>query len=227
MGDGSRTEISKPSKTKEGGTTHKPNKHEKPRRNGDGASRSAGHPGGMKSGDDTGDPRSQVESLPAGSPEHDEEIERLRRDLEQEKDRSLRLLADIDNIRRRAARDNEIARLAGQRAALLSTLPVLDALNRALEAGSTDRDFYKGVADTRGVFAAALREAGAEPIETIGRPFDPEVHEAVSTVPMDDVAPGTIVEEARPGWRLGGELLRPAQVVVASASDEGRGEPWR
>jgi molecular chaperone GrpE len=93
---------------------------------------------------------------------------------------------------------------------------VLDALEHALAAGSTDPDFYEGVAATHRLFVSALREAGAAPIESAGRPFDPQVHEAVATVPARGVAPGTVAREVRRGWRLGNELLRPAQVVVAA-----------
>ena len=93
---------------------------------------------------------------------------------------------------------------------------MLDTLERALAAGSTDPDFYEGVAATHRLFVRALREAGAEPIESVGQPFDPNVHEAVATVPANGRKPGTVAREVRRGWRLGDELLRPAQVVVAT-----------
>jgi molecular chaperone GrpE len=131
------------------------------------------------------------------------EVERLQQALEGERERNLRLLADFENFRRRVGREIESARGDARRAALRPLLPVLDTLERGL----------------------ALREAGAEPIESIGRPFDPEVHEAFGTVPSEDVEPGTIVREVRGGWRLPDGLLRPAQVVVA-ASEEPAGR-WR
>ena len=141
-------------------------------------------------------------------------------------DRHLRLLAEFDNYRRRTAKEHEAARREGRRAALLPLLPVLDSLERALAAGSTDRDFYDGVAATHRLFLAALREAGAEPIESVGQPFDPNLHEAVAAVPADgEVAPGTVAREVRRGWRLGDELLRPAQVVVATAEEPA--DRWR
>lgn len=154
-----------------------------------------------------------------------DEVERLRRALDEEQQRNLRLLAEFDNFRRRTAREHEAARRDGRRAALLPLLPVLDALERALAAGSTDPDFYEGVAATRRLFIAALREAGAEPVESVGRPFDPNLHEAVATVPSDAVAPGTVAREVRRGWRLGDELLRPAQVAVATAPEPA--DRWR
>jgi molecular chaperone GrpE len=62
-------------------------------------------------------------------------------------------------------------------------------------------------------------------METVGRPFDPNVHEAVATVPSDGRAPGTVAREVRRGWRLGDSLLRPAQVVVVAPRETA--DQWR
>ncbi len=163
------------------------------------------------------------------SPDHDRvagaEVQSLRQALEEEQQRTLRLLADFENFRRRVAREQEAARHDGRRAALMPLLPVLDSLERALAAGSTDPEFYEGVAATHRLFLAALREAGAEAIDSVNWPFDPKVHEAVATVPSDGVEPGTVAREVRRGWRLGDEVLRPAQVVVATAREPD--DPWR
>src|SRR5690242_3023245 len=97
----------------------------------------------------------------------------LRRALDQERERALRLLADFENYRRRVARERETAQLEGRREALLPVLPVVDTLERALKAGSTDLAFLDGVAATHAMLLAALRTAGAEPIEAVGRRFDP------------------------------------------------------
>jgi molecular chaperone GrpE len=155
-------------------------------------------------GSDTGDPFAPAE-----------EVERLRRALAEAEQRTIRLRADFENLRRRGLRAQETARREGRRAALLPLLAVLDALERALAAGSSDDAFYAGVAATHRLFLNALHEAGAEPIETVGRPFDPMIHEAVAPTTLDGVEPGTVAREVRRGWRLGDELLRPAQVVVA------------
>jgi molecular chaperone GrpE len=153
-----------------------------------------------------------------------DEVERLRRELDEQRQGQLRLLADFENFRRRAGRDQEAARREGARSALLPLLSVLDTLERALAAGSIDPDFYEGVAATHRLFVNALREAGADPVPSVGRPFDPQVHEAVATVAPDGVPPGTVAREVRRGWRLGDELLRPAQVVVAKSPEaDGRG----
>jgi hypothetical protein len=115
--------------------------------------------------------------------------------------------------------DLDLTGREGRRAALLPLLPVLDTLERALAMGSSDPDFDEGVSATHRLFVGALHEAGAEPVESVGRPFDPKLHEAVTTVPSDGVPPGTVVRELRRGWRLGDELLRPAQVVVATSPE--------
>jgi molecular chaperone GrpE len=97
---------------------------------------------------------------------------------------------------------------------------VLDDFERALAAGSTDRGFYEGTVGIHRLFVAALREAGVEPIEAVGRPFDPTVHEAVATILGDAADVGLVARETRRGWRLGGELLRPARVVVTIAPSD-------
>ena len=147
-----------------------------------------------------------------------EEVERLRRSVREQEDRHLRLRADFENLRRRAARDNDRARDEARRAALLPLLGVLDTLERALAAGSADPSFYEGVVATHRLFLNALREAGAEPVcASTGERFDPTVHEAVATEPSSEDDAGIVLREVRRGWRLGtGPLLRPAQVVVGA-----------
>jgi molecular chaperone GrpE len=154
-----------------------------------------------------------------------DDVEALRRELDEERQRGLRLLAEFDTFRRRQAREHDAARDSGRRDALLPLLPVLETLDHALAAGSSDRTFYAGVEATRRMLIQALREAGAEPVESVGRPMDPRVHEVVATVPSDEFEPGTVVREVRRGWKLGDDLLRPAQVEVAAATE--RAEPWR
>jgi molecular chaperone GrpE len=151
----------------------------------------------------------------------DDERASLRRALAEEQERALRLLADFDRFKRRVAREQETVRLEGRRGSLLPMLTVLDTLERALEVGSSDPVFYDGVVATHRQLLEALREAGAEPVATVGQAFDPSVHEAVATVRIEGVKPGIVAREARRGWLVGSQLLRPAQVVVvASAQDD-------
>ena len=154
-----------------------------------------------------------------------DDVEELRRSVREQQDRYLRLLADFENFRRRMAREQEGARHAGRRDAVLPLLPALDTLERALAAGSTDAPFYEGVVATYRLFLDALRDLGIEPVESQGQRFDPGLHEAVATIASADVEPGTVTREIRRGWRFGHELLRPAQVVVAARPEVP--EPWR
>ena len=154
-----------------------------------------------------------------------EDVEELRRTLGEQQDAYVRLLADFENFRRRVGRERAGARHEGRRDALLPLLPALDTLERALAAGSTDTPFYDGVVATHRLFIDALRELGVEPIQAEGQSFDPNQHEAVATVPADDVEPGTVTREVRRGWRFGHELLRPAQVIVAARPEVA--ESWR
>jgi molecular chaperone GrpE len=147
------------------------------------------------------------------------EVQRVRQALDDCERRHRGLLGDFDRVRRRTAQEQEAARRDGRRAALLPLLEVLDTLERALAAGSTDRSFYEGVAATHRLFLVGLREAGAEPIETVGRRFDPTMHEAIATAAANGVEPDTVVREARRGWRIGDDLLRAAQVVVAAPAE--------
>ncbi len=147
-----------------------------------------------------------------------DEVERLRRELAASEDRALRLRADFENYRRRVARERDSATHEGRRDAVRAVLPVLDALDRAIAGGSTDRALLEGIVATRTLLLGALRECGAEPIEALGKRFDPTIHEAVGTAPASPGAePGTVVHEVRSGWRLG-DVLRPTQVIVSTAA---------
>jgi hypothetical protein len=116
----------------------------------------------------------------------------------------------------------EISQPEGRRAALRSILPVLDALERALAAGSSDLSFLEGVDSTYRLFLSALAEAGAQPIPALGRPFDPLLHEAVSYETTRDCPPNTVAREVRRGWRLGDEIIRPSAVVVGMGATDSR-----
>lgn len=141
-----------------------------------------------------------------------------RSELEEWRDRALRLQADMDNYRRRQRRlaqdeiQNERERLLGR------FLPVLDDLERALE--SPVRDAYglrHGVELTHRVATQMLQKEGLERIEASGHTFDPAWHEAVATVPRNGTKAdlNTVVEVMEHGYRIGERLLRPAKVVVA------------
>jgi molecular chaperone GrpE len=152
-------------------------------------------------------------------------LERRVAELEQavgeERQGRLRALADFENYRKRTEREAGSARRAGRRDVLLPLLDILDNLERALAAGSTDLAFMRGVEATREQIRRTLKDLGAEPIPGVGTPFDPRIHEAVGTVPAAAQPPDTVVAEVRRGFLLDGEVLRPSQVLVASSGSGG------
>ena len=145
------------------------------------------------------------------------ELEQARADEHQSR---LRALADLENYRRRTEREAGGARRAGQREVLLPLLEVRDNLERALVAGSTDAVFLRGVEAISEQLRRIVTTLGAVPIPGVGTVFDPRLHEAVGTVPATDYPPDTVVTEIRQGFLLGGEVLRPAKVMVAQSTPE-------
>ena len=133
-------------------------------------------------------------------------------------DRLLRALADLDNLRKRVARDLERERLETHRRILGDWLEVADSADRALAAfGTRTGDpLAAGLAALGEQIEDVLRRQGVARVGAVGEPFDPESHEAVGTTAAPGVAPGTVAAVVRPGYALDGRLLRPAQVIVAS-----------
>ena len=129
---------------------------------------------------------------------------------------ALRLQADMDNYRKRQARRADEAIGAERERLLRLIIPVVDNLARALsQDGRGDEALRQGIELTYREVMRLLESEGVAPIEVIGRPFDPELHEAVATA-MTDAKAGTVVKELERGYVLGEKLLRPARVVVAA-----------
>jgi len=145
------------------------------------------------------------------------------KELEELQDRYLRLAAELDNYRKRVARERaELIRTAHE-GLLLEFLPVLDNLERALaaarsSAGSSraSEALIEGVEITLRLFRGVLEKAGVREIETVGREFDPVVHHAVEQVRVTEVPENTVVEEVLRGYVLDQKVLRPALVKVST-----------
>jgi molecular chaperone GrpE len=141
-------------------------------------------------------------------------------ELEQERDEYLdalqRLKAEFDNYRKRTAREHEAMSARANEALLKELLPILDDLERALEAAEEHEEakLEEGVRLVYRALAEAARRHGLEEIETNGA-FDPHVHEALLTQPGDEAVPGSVLQVLQKGYRLGDRVLRPARVVVA------------
>ncbi|TPV93091.1 MAG: nucleotide exchange factor GrpE [Myxococcales bacterium FL481] len=145
-------------------------------------------------------------------------IEELTRDNEGLRDKWLRAVADHENFKKRTKRELEDATQRAVQELLSSFLPVADNLERALEAaGKNEDEFVKGVRMVASEFYAALAKHEIVPVEAVGKPFDPSVHDALQQIDSPDHAPGTVVLEFERGYLRAGRLLRPARVVVAGA----------
>ena len=137
------------------------------------------------------------------------------------KDLYLRAAAETDNIRKRARRDVEAAQARGVGRLARELLPSLDNLDRALahaEAEEADAEHHltKGIRLVQQELLAALTRVGIEPYSPEGEAFDPHQHEALSQMPVEGTATGTIVQVYQPGYRYKDEVLRAAKVVVAA-----------
>ena len=169
-----------------------------------------------------------TEREPGGSPVEEpsageEAAEREVDDPAQLKNRLAYLAAEFDNYRKRAAREKAAIVSYGNERLLLAILPFLDNLERAISqseaAGGSDA-LLEGVRMTYGQILSELSRFGLEPIPAVGKPFDPNLHEAIARVAWEGKSEGTVLAESRKGYLLNGRLLRPAQVTVAHGTDE-------
>ena len=131
----------------------------------------------------------------------------------------LRLAAELDNYRKRAAREVESARQYGAERLAAALLPALDSLELGLQAAATAdaATLAEGERATLRLLLKALEACGVTGLDPVGEPFDPERHEALTMQPSPDAAPNTVLAVVQKGYVLNGRLLRPARVVVASA----------
>jgi molecular chaperone GrpE len=163
------------------------------------------------------DQESHAASEPGGAPD---ELEELRRERDALQDRLLRTAAEFDNYRKRVERDRRELADSAAVEALVDVLPIVDNLERALQApsGSDAAGLRKGVELIHRQMLDLLRKRGAKPIEALGADFDPNIHQAVVHEPSDQHREGEVMEELQRGYRLGERLLRPAMVKVAKTS---------
>ena len=143
--------------------------------------------------------------------------EMLQAKVEENWDKYLRVAADLENLRKRAARDEENARRRGLEQLAQALLPVRDSLEAGV-ATSEQADIealLDGKRATLRLLDNALTAVGILELDPIGEPFDPEEHEAITMQPSDEVEANTILEVIQKGYQLHGRLLRPARVIVA------------
>lgn len=163
------------------------------------------------------EPEASAEAAGAGDP-----LESLRRERDEAQDKWLRAMAEMDNLRKRTRREVADARRFAQADALRGFLDVLDNLERALQSTAAAADtggpdpFRDGIELIRQKFRSVLLDQGVTLIEALGLHLDPLVHEAVGQLPREGAEPGTIIEVAQAGYRLGELVLRPARVIICA-----------
>jgi molecular chaperone GrpE len=135
--------------------------------------------------------------------------------LREEHERLLRAAADLDNFKKRAARERDEIQRFGVEKLVKDLLPVVDNLDRALAAAAPDDPLATGVRLVRSALEQALAKHGVVGFSAMGARFDPAVHEALMQVPTAEQAPGTVVLEHARGFKLNDRLVRPAMVGVA------------
>ncbi|MDN3351986.1 nucleotide exchange factor GrpE [Actinomadura sp. DC4] len=185
-----------------------------------------GRPSGDGARAESGEPRNwppdpaeeAAARRPSGEPDEDSAAK-----IAELEDKWRRALADLDNYRKRTARMLDGERAEERARTSAAWLPVLDDLERALEHADADpATVIEGVRSVLGQAREVIARLGYRRRDDEGVPFDPALHEAVSTVADPEAADGTVVHVLRPGY--GGERgqLRPAQVVVAKGHGDGR-----
>jgi molecular chaperone GrpE len=160
--------------------------------------------------------RASEETTPTTS----EEERDLAAELERMEDRYKRALADLDNYRKRSARETERRVEESRDAQLREWLEVVDSLERALFMGPED-PVMEGLRAVLDQVEALLARQGVERVGAPGQRFDPERHEAVGVRPSADFPDHTVVEVARSGFARNGRIVRPAEVIVSRAEPSG------
>ena len=154
-------------------------------------------------------------------PTLEEAIGQLQVDVAAAKDAALRAQADAQNVKRRAEQDVEKARKFALEQFCKELLPVMDNLERALEAAPANEEVVKPIAEgvelTLKSFVDAMKKFKIEVLNPLGEPFDPQFHQAMSMVENGDVEPNTVTLVMQKGYTLNDRLVRPAMVMVSKA----------
>jgi molecular chaperone GrpE len=181
-------------------------------------------PAGPAAAGDPPPPAQQEGVPPTTSPTGEtveQDIDALLAEAQQERDEYLELAqrtkADFENYRKRVAADVQAAAARGKAEVVRDVIDAVDNLERALEAGGEGGDgLASGVEMVLGGLRETLKRHGIEAVDPKGEKFDPNLHEALSTMPVEGTEGGVVVEVMQKGYRLGGQLIRPARVVVSA-----------
>ena len=135
------------------------------------------------------------------------------------KNQLLRALADMDNLKKAAQKEKDEIVKFSKASIILELLPVMDGLERAIEAAKqydTTEHIQQGIELVLKQFTASLQKHGVEAVDALGQPFDPCLHEAITTQETDG-KPNMVAAQLHKGYKLNGRLIRPAAVIISKA----------
>jgi molecular chaperone GrpE len=157
----------------------------------------------------------------------DDPVASLQGDLDRFRDLALRTQADFENYKKRAARERDEGVKYANRTLLERLVPIVDNFELGLSAAREESEhspIYSGMTMVLKQLTDFLADNGLQPIDAVGKQFDPNLHEAIGHEPSDKVPEGRVIRQTRRGYRLKDRLLRPAAVVVSSGTDRSRDE---
>ena len=148
--------------------------------------------------------------------EENQDTQPMEQELEEMTDRYKRILAEFENHKKRSQKERNNLYNMVLADIIESILPILDNLENAVKVETKDEEFKKGIELVLKQFQDTLKAKGVEEIKTVGETFDPELHEAVSSIQDETKGEKEIVQEYRKGYRIGTKVIRHSMVVVAN-----------
>ena len=148
--------------------------------------------------------------------QNENESQKLKEQLEETTDRLKRLMAEFDNFKKRSSKEREMLYNTLLADIVSAFLPVIDNLEKAVNSKTEDDGYKQGVELVLKQFKDVLASQGVQEIESVGKTFDPELHEAVSSLQDETLGEKEIKEEFRKGYKIGNRVIRHAMVVVAN-----------
>ena len=165
---------------------------------------------------DTAPEQPKEEAKQDAQREQDDQVKQLTEENAQLKDQLLRKMAEFDNFRKRTAREKEELAAHVKAGCAEPIISLIDNFERALSCPCSDTEFYKGIQMLSTQFSDMLKNLGIEEIEALGKPFDPNLHNAVNQVQDDQYPENTVCQVFQKGYKMGDKVVRHAMVVVAN-----------
>lgn len=145
-----------------------------------------------------------------------DELSKAKQELDETTDRLKRIMAEFENYKKRSSKEREMLYNSLLADIISSFLPIIDNLEKAVDAKTEDEGYKQGVELVLKQFMDTFKTLGVEQIEAVGKTFDPEIHEAVSSVQDESLGEKEIKEEFRKGYKIGSKVIRHSMVVVAN-----------